>query len=307
MGGARQGHNLIPAIVGPTASGKGAFALAVAEKYPATLISVDSRKIYIGMDIGTAKPPPDIRRRFYLLMDILTPDRSYSAQDFANDAEKAIARVLEEGRVPILVGGTVLYFKALFEGLFPAPPVDRELRSQLLSRIRREGAPALHAELARVDPASAARIHPNDWVRIERALEVYHMTGRPMSELWAERRQPRFRPLYITLPVNRETLYSRIDERVERMMSQGLLEEVKGLIERYGSSSPGLRSIGYRELVRHIAGEIGLEEAVALIKRNTRTFARRQSYFMRSLGEMRGPEEGERFIRALAEGSISGF
>jgi len=301
MGRARPGHNLIPAIVGPTASGKGALAISLAEKYPATLVSVDSRKVYIGMDVGTGKPSPEIRKRFYLLMDILTPDQSYSAQDFARDAEGAITRILEEGRIPILVGGTILYFKALFEGLFPAPPVDRDLRKNLLARIKSEGAPALHRELARVDPVSASRIHPNDWVRIERALEVYYLTGRPMSELWAERRQPRFRPLYITIAVDRETLYSRIDERVRRMMEGGLLEEVRSLVRTYGASAPGLRSIGYQELVRHILGEIGLDEAVALIKRNTRAFARRQTYFMRRLGKMHEPEEGERFIREWAE------
>lgn len=302
MGRARPGHNLIPAIVGPTASGKGAFALSLAEKYPATLVSVDSRKIYIGMDKGTGKPPPDIRGRFYLLMDILTPDQAYSAEDFARDAEKAITSILEKGGIPVLVGGTVLYFKALFEGLFPAPPVDRRLRRNLMARINREGAPSLHEELARVDPVSAARIHPNDWVRIERALEVYQLTGKSLSELWAERRQPRFRPLYITLPVDRETLYSRIDERVGRMMNEGLLEEVRGLVRKYGASAPGLRSIGYQELARHILGEIGLDEAVALIKKNTRAFARRQTYFMRRLGKMHSPEEGERFIAEWAGG-----
>ncbi len=302
MGGTRPGHNLIPAIVGPTASGKGALALSLAEKYPVTLVSVDSRKIYIGMDIGTGKPPPDIRRKFCLLMDILTPDQTYSAQDFAQDAEKAITGVLEKGRIPILVGGTILYFRALFEGLFPAPPVDRKLRRKLMARIKREGAPTLHAELAAVDPVSAERIHPNDWVRIERALEVYHLTGKPMSELWAERRQPRFRPLYITLPVERETLYARIDQRVDRMMDAGLLEEVRGLVKTYGASAPGLRAIGYQELVKHILGEIGLDEAVALIKKNTRTYARRQTYFMRRIGEIRSAEEGERFIGEWAGG-----
>lgn len=301
MGRARPGHNLIPAIVGPTASGKGALALSLAEKYPITLLSVDSRKIYIGMDIGTGKPPPEIRKKFYLLMDILTPDQAYSAQDFAQDAEDAIAGVLEKGRMPLLVGGTILYFRALFEGLFPAPPVDRKLRKSLLAKITLKGAPALHEELARVDPVSAARIHPNDWVRIERALEVYYLTGKPMSELWAERRQPLFRPFYMTLPVDRETLYSRIDERVERMLEGGLLDEVRGLVKTYGASAPGLRSIGYQELARHLLGEIGLDEAVALIKKNTRAFARRQTYFMRRLGKMHDPEEGERFIRDWAE------
>ncbi len=302
MGRAGQGHNLIPAIVGPTASGKGAFALSLAEKYPVTLVSVDSRKIYAGMDIGTGKPPLDIRKRFYMLMDILTPDQTYSAEDFARDAETAIGSILEKERIPILVGGTILYFKALFEGLFPAPPVDRKLRRKLMTRINRDGAPALHAELAAVDPVSAGRIHPNDWVRIERALEVYYLTGKPMSELWAERRQPRFRPLYTTLPVDRETLYARIDQRVDRMMDSGLLEEVRSLVRKYGASAPGLRAIGYQELVRHILGGIGLDEAIALIKKNTRAFARRQTYFMRRLGKMHSPDEAERFIREWAGG-----
>ncbi|MGC8894651.1 MAG: tRNA (adenosine(37)-N6)-dimethylallyltransferase MiaA [candidate division WOR-3 bacterium] len=302
MGGTRPGHNLIPAIVGPTASGKGAFALFLAQKYPVRLVSVDSRKIYIGMDIGTGKPSPEIRKSLYLLMDILTPDQVYSAQDFARDAETAITSVLENREIPVLVGGAILYFKALFEGLFPAPPVDRTLRKKLMARITHEGAPALHAELASVDPVSAARIHPNDGVRIERALEIYYLTRKPMSELWAERRQPRFRPLFITLPVDRETLYARINQRVGRMMNEGLLDEVRALVMAYGASAPGLRAIGYQELSRHILGEISLDDAVALIKRNTRTFARRQTYFMRGLGKMHTPEEGERFIGEWAGG-----
>ncbi|MEO0145366.1 MAG: tRNA (adenosine(37)-N6)-dimethylallyltransferase MiaA [candidate division WOR-3 bacterium] len=303
MEGSGPRDNLIPAIVGPTASGKGAFALALADRFPIGLISVDSRKIYIGMDIGTGKPRHETRKRFYL-MDILTPDEHYSAEDFARDAEAIIQNLLEKGKIPLLVGGTILYFKALFEGFFPAPPVDKNLRKRLLERVANEGAPALHRELSEVDPASAARIHPNDWVRIERALEVYYQTGKPISELWAERREPRFRPFYITLPVDRESLYRRIDERIGEMMSEGLLDEVRGLLEKYGPGAPGMRAIGYQELVKHILGEMSLEEAVALIKRNTREFARRQIYFMRRLGTLHGPDEGERFIRERSEGLL---
>lgn len=300
MGRVGSGDNLIPAIIGPTASGKGALALSLAERFPVTLISVDSRKIYIGMDTGTAKPPQDVRKRLYLLVDILTPDQPYSAEDFARDAEEAIVSVLEQCKIPLLVGGTVLYFKALFEGFFPAPPVDKRLRKKLLARIAAEGAPALHRELAGVDPRSAARVHPNDWIRIERALEIYHLTGKPISELWAERRQPRFSPLYMTVPVDRETLYSRIDARVDAMMNAGLLEEARELLRKYRASAPGLKAIGYQEMVKHIQGEISLDEAVALIKKNTRTFARRQIYFMRRLGKIHEPDEGERFIREWA-------
>ncbi len=286
----------ILAIVGPTASGKTAFALRLAERFRIRLISVDSRKIYRKMDIGTAKPPPE-KRSLFRLIDILEPSERFSAAEFARRAEEEARRALDEGLVPVMVGGTVLYYKAFFEGLFEAPDPDPALRQALLERVKEEGSPALWRELARVDPEAARKIHPNDWVRITRALEVYYQTGVPISEL--RKRKPRrpFQPFYVTLPVDRQTLYERINARVDRMMKEGLLKETERLLEEYGPQAPGLLTIGYRELALYLLGKIKrLEVAVNLIKKRTRQFARRQIYFMRSLGEMAGPAEAEEFL-----------
>ena len=288
------------AIVGPTASGKTAFALKLAEEFRIRLISVDSRKIYKGMDIGTAKPPPE-KRGLFRLVDILEPSQRFSAAEFARRAEEEVKRALEEGLTPVMVGGTVLYYKAFFEGLFEAPEPDPALRQALLERVKEEGSPALWRELVRVDPEAARKIHPNDWVRITRALEVYYQTGLPISELRKRKPKRPYEPLYVTLPVDRPSLYERINRRVDRMMEEGLLEETERLLEAYGPSAPGLLTIGYRELALYLLGKIKkLDTAVNLIKKRTRQFARRQIYFMRSLGPLEGPEAAFEFLRSTS-------
>ncbi len=293
------------AIVGPTASGKTAFALRLAERFPVRIVSVDSRKVYKKMDIGTAKPPPE-KRGLFRLIDILEPSQRYSAAQFARDAEREVKKALEEGLVPVMVGGTVLYYKAFFEGLFEAPEPDPALRQALLEQVEKEGSAALWRELARVDPEAAGKIHPNDWVRITRALEVYYQTGVPISQLRKKKPHRPFEPLYVSIPVDRKTLYEKINARVDRMMKERLLEETRRLLEEFGSQAPGLLTIGYRELVLYLMGKIkSLEIAVNLIKKRTRQFARRQIYFMRSLGEIKGPEVAWEFLEATSSSQPS--
>ncbi len=272
-------------IIGPTASGKTSIAASLLEKHGrVVLISCDSRKVYRYLDIGTAKPPPELRKH-YRLIDIRDPSETYSAQDFARDAEREIKTALRSGQIPVVVGGTTLYYKALFEGFFSAPPVDLSLRRKLLERMEREGIEKLHEELKKVDPATAEKVHKRDWIRITRALEVYYQTGKPISVLRKEAKIiPAFEPLYLGVLRDRKDLYRRIEERVDRMIEAGLVEETKWLLDRgYSPDLPSLNTIGYREIIEHLQGKISLEQAVRLIKKRTKIFSRKQLYFMRNL------------------------
>ena len=276
----------IPVIFGPTASGKTRLARILLEEVPdIQFIVADSRKIYRFMDIGTNKPPAEIRHKFSLV-DIRNPDEYFSAADFAREAEEEIKRVLKSGKKPVIIGGTVLYLKALFEGLFESPPISEEVRKRLRERLRNEGIKALYEELGKIDRESARRIHPNDWFRILRALEVYYETGRTMSSLQKETEPPThgFEPVYYGLYRSREDLYRRINERFDRMMEAGFLDEVKRLLAMgYSPDLPALNTIGYKELIQYLLSEIPLERAILVAKRRTRILARRQIYFSRSL------------------------
>ena len=273
------------AIIGPTASGKTSIAARILEnRGNVVLISCDSRKVYRHMDIGTAKQPPELREH-YRLVDIRDPSETYSAQDFARDAEREIKTALRSGLFPVVVGGTTLYYKALFEGFFSAPPVDLSLRRKLLERMEREGIEKLYEELQEVDPVTAGKVHKRDWIRITRALEVYHQTGKPISVLRKEAKIiPAFEPVYLGVLRDREELYRRIEERVDRMIEAGLVEETKWLLEQgYSPDLPALNTIGYREIIEYLQGKIELGEAVRLIKKRTKIFSRKQLYFMRNL------------------------
>jgi len=273
------------AIIGPTASGKTSIAASLLEKHGRiVLISCDSRKVYRYLDIGTAKPPPELRKH-YRLVDIRDPSETYSAQDFARDAEREIKIALRSGQIPVVVGGTTLYYKALFEGFFSAPPVNLTLRRELLERMEREGIEKLYEELRKVDPATAEKVHKRDWIRITRALEVYYQTGKPISILRKEAKIiPAFEPFYLGVLRGRRDLYRRIEERVDRMIEAGLVEETKWLLDQgYSPDLPSLNTIGYREIIEHLHGRISLEEAVRLIKKRTKIFSRKQLYFMRNL------------------------
>jgi tRNA dimethylallyltransferase len=279
-------------IMGPTASGKTDLALALAERFPISIISVDSAMVYRGLDIGTGKPEPDVLSRHpHALIDILDPAQAYSAGQFRADAERQIRSALAAGRVPVLVGGTLLYFRALTDGLAELPTANPEIRAQIDADAAEEGWPALHARLASIDPAAAQRIQVNDGQRIQRALEVHQIAGRTLSELQAEARlRPstyRFHP-YAWSPTDRDELYRRIEQRFQRMMALGLLQEVRNLYGRgdLGPHLPSIRSVGYRQLWEHLAGANSLDESVRRAILATRHLARRQLIWLRGLRDI---------------------
>ncbi len=282
---------MIPAILlmGPTASGKSALALALAERFGGEIVSVDSAQIYRGMDIGTAKPDAATRARVpHHLIDVIDPTDAYSAARFAREALAAIAAIRARGRVPILAGGTMLYFKALSEGLSALPGADPALRARLDARAAREGWPALHAELARIDPATAARLEPGDSQRIQRALEVWHLAGVPLSSLQGRRRDPG-EPLGAALPValipsDRARLHAAIAQRFDAMLAAGLVDELRTLRRRYrlAPELPAMRCVGYRQAWACLDGDI---DAATLRERGiaaTRQLAKRQFTWLRA-------------------------
>lgn len=275
-------------LMGPTASGKTGVALHLAGHLRVQLINVDSAQIYRGMDIGTAKPDRETRERYpHYLMDILDPADRYSAARFRDDAVQEMRRITQEGDVPLLVGGTGLYFRALERGLADMPAADADIRAEIDVQAERDGWPALHAELARVDPESAARISPNDPQRLQRALEVYRLTGEPMSTLWQRAQENEFpyRVLKITLaPQDRAELHDRIESRFHAMMEAGLLEEVRGLKARgdLDKEMPSMRSVGYRQLWEYLDGECDLDEAVRRAVVASRRYAKRQLTWFRA-------------------------
>ena len=257
-------------ILGQTASGKHSAAEAVADRLDAQLISIDSMKVYRGMDIGTAKPA-----RPHRLVDICDPSESYNAGRFVRDARA----VMEECDRPLFVGGTALYYKTLAYGIFDGPPAARELREELSAM----GAPRLHEELSRVDPPAAAKIHPNDLKRLVRAIEVFRKTGEPISA-----RQTHFGERTLQADVfgfRREDLRDRIAARTKRMLGAGLVEEVKGLLDRpWGKEAR--RAVGYREIVGHLEGRYDLAETERLINRNTHNLARHQITWFKRMPEI---------------------
>jgi tRNA dimethylallyltransferase len=274
------------AVVGPTATGKTEVGILLAEALGGEVISADCMAVYRGMDIGTAKPTPEQQRRVrFHLIDVCNPDEPFSVARFQQMALEAIRQIRQRGSLPLVVGGTGLYVKALLDGFHIPPAAANEaLRQQLWQEAKREGSAALHARLKEVDLLAASRIHPNDAVRIIRALEVYQLTGRPISE-WQRCQPPsevgRVRRFGLTMP--RELLYRRINERVERMISQGWLDEVRRLLEAgYAPDLPAIRSLGYGELVQVVQGRWELSEAIALIQRETRRFAKRQLTWFRA-------------------------
>ncbi len=266
------------AIVGPTAVGKTDLALRLAERLPVEAISADSRQVYRGMDIGTAKPTPEEQARLpHHLIDIVDPDEPFTLAQYQALAYAAVEDVLRRGKLPLLVGGTGLYVRAVMAGLrIPAVPPDEALRAALFAEAERDGHEALHQRLRQVDPVAAERIDARNVRRVVRALEVYAITGQPITAL-QERRPPPYRLLSVGLTMPRPALYERVDLRVDRMIAAGLVEEVRGLVKRgYGYDLPSMSGLGYREIGAHLRGEATLDEAVAMIKSNTRRFIRHQ-------------------------------
>lgn len=276
------------AIVGPTSVGKTATAIRLALEFDGEVVSADSRYLYRGMDIGTDKPTLEERRGVrHHLIDILDPRDDYSLALFVRDARAAIEEIQERGKLPIVAGGTPLYLRALLEGWrIPAAPPNPELRAALEFRARTEGPAILHAELARVDPRAAARIPPTNVRRVIRALEIFIQTGRPMTELEG-REPPPWRVLWVGLTMPREELYRRIDERVERQIQRGLVEEVERLLAAgVPANAPALTALGYRQIVAYLEGRTSLEEAIARIKYDTHRYARHQLTWLRRLPQI---------------------
>ena len=275
-------------LTGPTGAGKSDWAMRLARDVPLEIISVDSAQVYRGLDIGTAKPTHEERERVpHHLIDIRDPSESYSAGQFVADAKRLIAEIRGRDRMPLLVGGTMLYFRTLLQGIADLPQGSAELRQSIDERGAREGWPALHAELARLDPESAARIHPNDPQRIQRALEVFQLTQRPLSELQRFTQSALDEPIslrWAIAPAERSHLHARIERRFRSMMSQGFLDEVTRLYVRRDLTEchPAIRAVGYRQLWAYLSGQTSLDEAISRSIAATRQLAKRQLTWLRS-------------------------
>ena len=286
-------HTNIPLVIilGPTAVGKSELAFEIAQRFNLEIINADSMQVYRGMDIGSAKPSPNQRQLVpHHLIDVRNPDEDFSAAQFRKEASAKIIALAKEGKQALLVGGSGLYIRALTRGLFPAPPADAALRKKLKQEARNKGKWFLHKELEKVDPEAARRIHPNDTFRIIRALEVLYLTGKTISEHQVSHqfRDSFFHLLTIGLTRDRGEMYARIEQRVNKMISNGLLEEVKGLLAR--GYKPGIKpfqSLGYAQMLEYLQGEITFDEAVRLIKRNTKRYAKRQLTWFRKEKDIR--------------------
>lgn len=279
--------------MGPTASGKTRLVGELVQHLPLEIISVDSALVYRDMDIGTAKPDAAILAKApHHLINIISPTEVYSAAQFREDALRLMEDIIQRGKVPLLVGGTMLYFNALQHGLNDLPEANHELRAELDAKAKCEGWPALHRELAEIDPITAARLQPNDAQRIERALEIWHITGKPMSALLAEQQEYRlpYRLLKLALlPSDRAVLHQRIAERFDAMLANGFLDEVRALKTKYSSlhpAFPAMRCVGYRQALEHLDGQYDLatlrEKGIAA----TRQLAKRQMTWLRGMKDM---------------------
>lgn len=301
-------------LMGPTASGKSRLALNLARALDGEVVSVDSAQVYRGMDIGTAKPSATERKAIpHHLIDLLEPTEPYSAGQFVTDAHAAIARILARGRQPILAGGTFLYFRALMHGLSALPPANPKIREALGEAALKRGWPALHQDLEKIDPEAAARIHPNDPQRIQRALELFELTGIPMSTLQRNvppRQSPyRWTPCLLA-PEDRSRHRHLIADRFMAMLNQGLVEEVEGLRQRgdLNPDLPSMRSVGYRQIWSYLEGNLSESEMIEGAITATRQFAKRQLTWLRQENFVHAwssedPSLDERVIRDLGQRS----
>jgi tRNA dimethylallyltransferase len=300
---------LLVVVLGPTATGKTSLAIALGRQFNGEIVSCDSVAVYQGLEIGSAKPSAEQRRQIpHHLLDVVAPDAFYTAGDYGRDARAAIAAIKVRGRLPIVTGGTGLYLRALLQGLFPGPQRSAALRDRLVRKAEARGAGSLHRILKRLDPASAARIHPNDLAKVIRAIEVTLSASQPMSEVWKEGRDALtgYRILRIGLDPERGQLYERINARARAMFAAGLVEETRELLARYGRS-PALASLGYRQAVQYLDGELTLEQAIAAASQGHRNYAKRQLTWFR-----REPEVcwlngfgDDRSVRAEVEGLVA--
>jgi tRNA dimethylallyltransferase len=290
-------QSVVHALLGPTASGKSALALEAAEKLPLEIVSMDSALVYRGMDIGTAKPSAEQRARVpHHLIDLLDPDQAYSAGRWRVDAVSKIQEILARRKIPLLVGGTMLYYRTLIGGLDTLPQADPQVRAEIDAEAARRGWPALHAELARVDARTAQRLAPNDAQRIQRALEVWRLTGRPLSALQGvARRDLPFELKGIALMPERAVLHERIARRFDAMLELGLIDEVRGLRQRYRLSAamPSMRAVGYRQVWEYLEGRCDMQALKEKAVAATRQLAKRQSTWLRSFPGLVRLDAGE--------------
>jgi tRNA dimethylallyltransferase len=270
-------------LVGPTGVGKTDVSVHLARQLHGEIVSADSRLIYRMMDIGTAKPDAQVRAAIpHHMIDVADPDQEYTCKQFEKEAREAIGAILGGGMTPIVVGGSGLYVKALVDGIFEGPGKDQALRRKLEAEARLKGRHRLWQKLKEVDPGKAKQVDPENFRRVIRALEVYHLTGVPMSELERQAESIGIRCAKFGLTRERQELYNLVDKRVDRIMDFGFVEEVKRLVENgYGNSHAVGATLGYREMLQHLEGSIPLEEVIRLIKRNTRHFAKRQMTWFR--------------------------
>jgi tRNA dimethylallyltransferase len=291
----------LPVVVltGPTGSGKTQWAMRLAERIPVEIVSVDSAQVFVGLDIGSAKPDAAARARVpHHLLDLRDPGEAYSAGDFVRDAREAIAGIHARGRLPLLVGGTMMYLRALLRGIASLPPAAPAIRARLESDARERGWPALHAGLAAVDPLAAARIHPHDAQRIQRALEVHELSGRPISA-WHAAASPAAEHYlwqrFALLPADRSVHRQHLAQRFERMLADGFADEVRGLYARgdLDADKPAIRSVGYRQLWSWCRGEYSLAEAAERAVVATCQLAKRQMTWLRSDPGLQHVDVGE--------------
>ncbi|SBT18300.1 tRNA dimethylallyltransferase [Marinomonas gallaica] len=279
-------------LMGPTASGKTGLAVELASQHGYDIISVDSALVYKGMDIGTAKPDAEtLAKAPHRLIDIIEPTESYSAADFLSDVQREVEDIVAQGKTPLLVGGTMMYFNALQKGLAPMPSADPAIRAEFDQHAAKFGLASLHEQLKEIDPVAAARINPNDSQRLQRALEVYRLTGKTMTQLWAEQEAQElpFELVNIAvMPQERSVLHQRIEQRFHIMMEQGFLAEVEGLHQRGDLTieMPSVRCVGYRQLWQYLEGEDTLDEAVFKGVVATRQLAKRQHTWLRGWDDL---------------------
>ncbi|EKO3674366.1 tRNA (adenosine(37)-N6)-dimethylallyltransferase MiaA [Vibrio metschnikovii] len=299
-------------LMGPTASGKTDLAIRLRQKYPVEIISVDSALIYKGMDVGTAKPDArELSLAPHRLIDILDPSEAYSVADFRQDALREMQAIVNEGKIPLLVGGTMLYYKALLDGLSPLPAANPAVRQQIESQAQEQGWAALHAQLQQIDPISAARIHPNDPQRLSRALEVYKISGKTLTELTQTKGEsiPFRVKQFAIAPMDRAELHRRIELRFEKMVKSGFEEEVKALYDRNDlhPDLPSIRCVGYRQMWDYFDGNSTLDEAIYRGICATRQLAKRQLTWLRSWDELTwlDSENIERAVETLANAIAS--
>ncbi len=272
-------------LAGPTAVGKTDSSILLGQEFRAEIVSADSMQIYRGMDIGTAKPSPEQRTLVYHhMIDIVEPNQPYSVGDYLRDARSAIDGIIASGGFPLVVGGTGLYIRALMRGLFHGPPADLEMRERLLQREAEGGPGVLYSDLVKVDPEAAVKIHPNDLRRTVRALEVYYLRDRKLSDFQRDHafqdRPYRFRLLFLVR--SRSELYPRIEKRVDQMLDQGLEAEVRSLLDRgHSPELISMQGLGYKHFLAHFLGKTSRDEAVALLKRDTKRYAKRQFTWFR--------------------------